>query len=370
MLVGEPSSGPSPPYPGQARFGFSNLSAQVIPNVVVESELGFSSTAIADGQGVIRAIVRIAATITPTFTASTLLQAGVRLRDRLGAMYAAGLVDTATFQAATSAISNLAVMAQLRVLDSVIPGAIAGLSLQEQVRVLDQLSAFLGVALDETVSIGDQTLADRRLVQVVGDLIDLSDVTDAVLMLRLDAAATIELTDAQAMQAIFALDLADTISLDALFASPNFFTTWAINTRVGAVTEYQNYRFNSFARLGHRYLGANESGLYELVGDDDEGDPIVARLRSGKVQMNAARFTGLKGVYLGIRGQGEFFLRLIAGGGETRTYRLLARDMETTKINIGKGLRHRYLAFELESTGQDFDLDTIEFVPILAQRRV
>jgi hypothetical protein len=37
---------------------------------------------------------------------------------------------------------------------------------------------------------------------------------------------------------------------------------------------------------------------------------------------------------------------------------------------MGKGQRARYFAFELISAGQDFDLDTIEFVPIVVQRRV
>jgi hypothetical protein len=37
---------------------------------------------------------------------------------------------------------------------------------------------------------------------------------------------------------------------------------------------------------------------------------------------------------------------------------------------MGKGLRSRYFAFELVSTGQDFDLDTLEFIPLVADRRV
>ena len=44
--------------------------------------------------------------------------------------------------------------------------------------------------------------------------------------------------------------------------------------------------------------------------------------------------------------------------------------MKTTKVNMGKGLRARYFAYELISTGQDFDLDSVEFVPLVAQRRV
>jgi hypothetical protein len=39
-------------------------------------------------------------------------------------------------------------------------------------------------------------------------------------------------------------------------------------------------------------------------------------------------------------------------------------------VQVGKGLRARYFALELVTTGQDFDLDTIEVVPLLNARRV
>jgi hypothetical protein len=44
--------------------------------------------------------------------------------------------------------------------------------------------------------------------------------------------------------------------------------------------------------------------------------------------------------------------------------------MITTRVQVGKGLRARYYAFELETVdGQDFDLESIEFVPLVVQRR-
>jgi hypothetical protein len=40
-------------------------------------------------------------------------------------------------------------------------------------------------------------------------------------------------------------------------------------------------------------------------------------------------------------------------------------------VKIGKGLRSRYWQFELVNIdGADFDLDTIEFHPVLLTRRV
>ena len=147
-------------------------------------------------------------------------------------------------------------------------------------------------------------------------------------------------------------------------------TTWAVNTNTGAVTEYTNYDFNSFAQMGLKYLGASSNGLYELNGDTDAGTSIIGQLKSGLLQFSGSRFTGFKAAYLGVRGTGDVLLKLVTGDGVTRTYTVTLDSMRTTKVTMGKGIRARYFSFELIGTGQDFDVDTVEFVPIMAQRRV
>ena len=63
-------------------------------------------------------------------------------------------------------------------------------------------------------------------------------------------------------------------------------------------------------------------------------------------------------------------LKLHTGDGKTYAYKVNASSMRTTRVKFGKGLRSRYLSWELISEGADFDLDTVEFVPISSQRRV
>ena len=67
---------------------------------------------------------------------------------------------------------------------------------------------------------------------------------------------------------------------------------------------------------------------------------------------------------------GDIILKLDTGDGKTYTYQTVIQDMQSTKVRFGKGLRARYFSFELISTGPDFDLDTVEFLPLVAQRRV
>ena len=147
-------------------------------------------------------------------------------------------------------------------------------------------------------------------------------------------------------------------------------TTWVINTRTGALSEYDNFKFNSFAQNGLHYMGASDAGLYVLDGGDDDGSPVMAHLRSGYAQFGGSRFSGLRAVYLGMRGESDILFKIDTGDGKSYTYKARVQDQQTTKVLVGKGLRARYIAFELMTEGQDFDLDSIEFVPAVAQRRV
>jgi hypothetical protein len=66
----------------------------------------------------------------------------------------------------------------------------------------------------------------------------------------------------------------------------------------------------------------------------------------------------------------DVYLKLIIGDGSERVYRVRAQDMKSTRVNFGKGLRSRYYAWELMTTGADFDLESVTFIPMVASRRV
>lgn len=156
-------------------------------------------------------------------------------------------------------------------------------------------------------------------------------------------------------------------------------TSWAMNTRTNAVTEYRNVNFNSAVNIGRKYIAANETGLYELDGPTDEGNvPVVSRLDGGYFQANGGKTAGLKGVYLGAGGQGpasahgNWGLTITMGDGNEYVYAAPSNPgLMTSKFNMGKGLHARYIAWSLTNLdGQDFDLDTLEFVPSMSGRRV
>jgi len=235
---------------------------------------------------------------------------------------------------------------------------------------------FYSGVLADTMQISPSQIATYRARPTASDQVNISDALGHKLVLRVIAEEGVELTAAETLNLIYRPELVEGIEITAGYVSPDdSFTTWVVNTLNGAVTNYEDFTFNSFARMGQKYVGASSDGIYELNGDDDAGTDIIATVKSGLAQMvGQSRFTQFRGAYLGVRsdveGKHKFFMKLETGDGVERTYGVNVKNMETTKIHLGKGLRARYFSFELTSTGQDFDLDTVEFVPILASRRV
>ena len=213
-----------------------------------------------------------------------------------------------------------------------------------------------------------------RAYTAIGSLAQLLTLHPALnTKLLLKIVGNIQLSPEQLVQMIYRGDpLLDEVVITALYISPaGTTTTWVVNTRTNAVTEYANYNFRSFAQMGNRYIAAGPEGLYELDGDTDDGELIISRLMGGYLQLNEKKMFGIKSAYVAIRGGGRFYLKLISGDGREYIYELKAQpNLMTTKVKVGKGIRTTYMAYELITEGQDFDLDSIEFLPMTSGRRV
>ncbi|MFC4923577.1 hypothetical protein [Delftia deserti] len=149
-------------------------------------------------------------------------------------------------------------------------------------------------------------------------------------------------------------------------------SVWSINTATGASSAYEGYPFNSFARIGGRYFGATADGIYELEGNDDAGQPIAAHANLGQRNFGSNRLKAWPTAYLGVSSRGHMVVRVTTER-ETYTYRARSsgRDMQTQRVDFGRGLRANYITLELmNECGADFDLDGIEFTVVELGRRI
>lgn len=281
------------------------------------------------------------------------------------------LTDGIGVQLVQTAAQLVRIVEALGLGDIIAPAALYKLSVAERLSLADSLARFIGAGIVENLQLVEVVAGSALKPGTITDGVGINPNLNGRLLLRAIVAEGVDLTDAELIKMTFHAGMVEGIEIIGAYVGPNgSVTTWAMNTRTGGVTEYRNYAFNSFARMGDKYLGATRDGLYELLGDKDDGTNIIATIRSGYAQWGGTHLGGFKAAYLATTGEGAFVLKVITKDGNTYIYNVVTKDGRSAKVDLGKGLRSRYFAFELVSSGQDFDLDTLEFVPLVADRRV
>jgi hypothetical protein len=333
--------------------------------------VGVSPATVGTYGQVIREQLRIALTQITNHNAQLSLSDEVDFDPALAVGLPAIVAEGIGIDAAEVVEHVIQIIEQLELTPVLGPMFLYGKTVSETIGVAEVLARFLGADISEGIGTQPALAGVAAKLESVSEGVGIAEALSPQLLISVTAADTIEITAEDALNFVLFGDLADNIELSAAYLSPgDGITTWVMNTRSGAVSEYTNFAFNSFAKFGHKYLAASESGLYELIGDDDDGTDIVSQIKSGFAQWAGSKFTMFKAAYLAVRGGGDYVLKLTTGDGKTYSYGVSARDMRTTKVNIGKGIRTRYFAFELISDGDDYDLESLEFVPIVTDRRV
>lgn len=147
---------------------------------------------------------------------------------------------------------------------------------------------------------------------------------------------------------------------------------WVVNAETGATTRYENFDFNSYAKIGDTYFGCKADGIYQLDGDTDAGDPIQAMVSFGKQNFGTSALKRITNAYVGTSGEGKLFLKIIAEG-EEYIYAARSYDehLQVQRFDTGKGLRTNWLEFELyNADGEDFELASVEFAAVPLSRRI
>lgn len=281
------------------------------------------------------------------------------------------VADTAAVNFAVSASRAVTMIERLQLADTLLGGGRYNVTQSDQIAITDALRRFFGGDVMDTMAVTDSLSRVKLASPTVTETVGVNDSLTQQLIVRVIAQDTVGIHLADALKMLYKPVVEEGVEIAAAYISPgDSVTTWAVNTKNFATTEYTNFNFNSFAPMGNKYLGASSTGLYELNGDTDAGTNIISDIKSGLMQLGGSRFSSFKAAYLGMRGDGNFVLKLETGDGKTYNYAVVGKDMQTSRVHFGKGLRARYFSFELISTGQDFDLDSIEFIPLVAQRRV
>lgn len=152
------------------------------------------------------------------------------------------------------------------------------------------------------------------------------------------------------------------------------YTGWVLNTANTAVSEYQGLNFNSLCKIGNRYFGASDTGIYEITGNDDAGTGIATYVQSGLIDFGSTQQKGVSDAYLAVDADGRIALGVSVSekSGIAQYWYAVTPTMaaiNNIKMPIGRGLRGRYWKFDVASESMT-EFDAVEVLPYVLTRRV
>jgi hypothetical protein len=343
----------------------------------VEESLGFTTEPTATLDFIVQSILRMSdqPTVLAEFLAT--VTSSVQLRDSLALLIDSGVEST--IDLADPVEADLRIIALIA----------------EQLELSDEPTGTLS-ALQTVVSA--LVLADAYIPVIDGDLESeavLAEVLEARIVALVEAVSALEATDEVTpslhMVAFIEDELALTDEPSALLAllaelldTANFlvrvdtgtarFAGYTMNLRNAAVTEYDNYNFNSFATVGGRAYGAGEDGVYRLEGEDDAGVPIDALVRTGILNLDS--LSHVIKAWIGLTSDGQMVLKTITmdkGRKQENWYKMAARPQGTpveSRFSPAKGLTSTYWQWELANVdGAYFEVDMLKVWPLSIGRR-
>lgn len=330
---------------------------------------------------------RLRITSTPTALLDALASVGETLsfKDMVGIAYAMLVQESVAIGGTPTGTLRHAL--QLADALSLVSGA--GSTFNAQVTVAtafamaDSLASVYPNALAENVDLSGAAAATLRATLKLLDAMRVQDgVTPGVTwVVQTDEA--FELNDANATTATLGMLLAEGIEmLGELRFEDGAYLAWVVNAETRAFVKYRNFPFNSFARIGNRYFGCAGDGIYELAGDDDNGEPIEAVVRGGLSDMGSSLLKNMPAVYIGYSGADQMVLKVTVmtaqkNGDLTREehwYRMEPRQanaLRENRVKLGRGLKSTYWGWELTNiNGADFEVDTFSWYPVVLERRL
>jgi len=154
------------------------------------------------------------------------------------------------------------------------------------------------------------------------------------------------------------------------------YRTWVLNLRNQALTEYDNFEFNSFAYFDGKYLAAGPGGIVELGTQELDGEDTIGwRVRTGSVDYDSTYQKRVPRMYVTGEFGGSVYFRTITSEDGERTYLLPdngIRGDQQRRIPIGKGPKSLQWAYELEDAqnGADVRISRLLPYPVELKRRV
>jgi len=161
------------------------------------------------------------------------------------------------------------------------------------------------------------------------------------------------------------------ISLPGI-TSKDEYNTYLLSPETMTVSTYSNYNFDNSTKFNDKYLFSNSTGLYQYGGSTDNGDAIRAMIQTAALDFGTSNKKQVPNIYIGVANSDAVIIKVSVDDIGIFYYQLnkFTDDLKTQRIPIGKGLLGRYFQFEIVSDATQFDLESLEFVPLEVKRKI
>jgi hypothetical protein len=154
--------------------------------------------------------------------------------------------------------------------------------------------------------------------------------------------------------------------------SQDTYLAYVFNTETNSVSTYNNYNFNTSALFNGKYIFGSSTGLYEYGGSKDNLVDIQASLKTVAYNFGTSNLKQIPEMYIGGTNSDSMIIKVRVDNKAEVYYKIknTISSLHTQRIKFGKGLIGRYFQFELITSSDECDLESIEFYPIILNRKI
>lgn len=140
--------------------------------------------------------------------------------------------------------------------------------------------------------------------------------------------------------------------------------TYCYNLSNGAMTQWE-IAFSRIWRLGNRYFGIRESGVYALTGDTDDGTEFDGYAALSPNDFGTDQLKRMPSLTIDCTGTGT--VSVIADAASSSG---VTQFDDAKRVKLSRGLKGRLLMVDVLSSDADFEVTKMTLYPEALQRRV
>ena len=138
----------------------------------------------------------------------------------------------------------------------------------------------------------------------------------------------------------------------------------ACNLKTKAITQYRNYLFNSFAKIGDTYLAASDDGIYSIDSQErDNGRIVRSEFDLPISDFGDEKQKRIRRYFFSGEFYGDLTLEVTDDEGNTRSFPIRPEKTDGSQCgavaNVDMDGKGRFWKTTIKSNGVDFSIDKI-----------